>query len=58
LGRRASTVSAYSSSSGFAAPQLTPWNMLGALILLPALACVLYRHSDTKVEQRETASLR
>jgi predicted RND superfamily exporter protein len=34
------------------------WNMLGALILLPALACVLYRHSDTKVEQRETASLR
>ncbi|ANG64311.1 RND transporter [Marinobacterium aestuarii] len=33
------------------------WNMLGALILLPALTCVLYRHTGSKVEQKETSDL-
>ncbi|UTW10116.1 efflux RND transporter permease subunit [Marinobacterium rhizophilum] len=33
------------------------WNMLGALILLPALTCVLYRHTGSTVAQKETSDL-
>lgn len=33
------------------------WNMLGALILLPALTCVLYRHSGARVRHKETSNL-